>query len=94
MTKARRSMEESLKLIDMIIELVDARLPMSSRNPDIDRLGKNKYRMIILNKSDLADERMNLRWEKYFTDKGYYVLRLDSRTSSGMKTVQNLVMKA
>ena len=94
MTKAKRSMEESLKLIDMIIELVDARLPMSSRNPDIDRLGKNKYRMIILNKYDLADERMNAVWEKYFEEQGYFVLKLDSRSSNGMKTVQNTILKA
>ena len=59
MTKAKRQMQEDLKLIDLIIELVDARIPLSSRNPDIDELGKNKARLILLNKSDLADERYN-----------------------------------
>ena len=59
MTKARRQMQEDLKLIDLMIELVDARVPAASRNPDIDELGKNKARLILLNKSDLADERGN-----------------------------------
>lgn len=62
MTKAKRQMQEDLKLIDLIIELVDARIPLSSRNPDIDELGKNKARLILLNKSDLADERYNEQW--------------------------------
>ena len=53
MTKAKRQMQEDIKLIDLIIELVDARVPLSSRNPDIDELGKNKARMILLNKADL-----------------------------------------
>ena len=55
MTKARRMMEENIKLIDLVIEVVDARIPMSSRNPDIDNLAKNKARLILLNKSDLSD---------------------------------------
>ena len=56
MTKARRMMQEDIKLIDLVIELVDARVPFSSRNPDIDELAKNKSRLILLNKSDLADK--------------------------------------
>ena len=56
MTKAKRQMQEDIKLIDLVIELVDARIPLSSRNPDIDELGKNKARLIIMNKSDLSDE--------------------------------------
>ena len=68
MTKAKRQMQEDIKLIDLIIELVDARVPLSSRNPDIDELGKNKSRLILLNKSDLADERQNEAWktDRYF----------------------------
>ena len=62
MTKAKRQMQEDIKLIDLIIELVDARVPLSSRNPDIDELGKNKARMIRLNKADLADERQTRAW--------------------------------
>ena len=64
MTKAKRMMQENIKLIDLIIELVDARVPLSSRNPDIDELGKNKARLIILNKSDLAEERWNEAWSE------------------------------
>ena len=72
MTKARRQMQEDLKLIDLIIELVDARIPLSSRNPDIDELGKNKSRLILLNKSDLADEKYNEQWTTYFQKKGFF----------------------
>ena len=59
MTKAKRQMQEDIKLIDLVIELVDARIPLSSRNPDIDELGKNKARLILLNKADLASEAQN-----------------------------------
>ena len=62
MTKAKRAMKEDIKLIDLVIELVDARVPLSSRNPDIDDLAKGKARMVLLNKSDLADERVNAQW--------------------------------
>ena len=63
MTKARRMMQENIKLIDLVIELVDARIPISSRNPDIDELGKGKSRIILLNKSDLADPVWNKKGE-------------------------------
>ena len=55
MTKARRMMQENIKLIDIVVELVDARVPLSSKNPDIDELARNKYRLIVLNKADMAD---------------------------------------
>ena len=71
MTKARRMMQEDIKLIDLIIELVDARIPLSSRNPDIDDLGKNKARLILLNKSDLADDRYNEEWKDYFQSRDF-----------------------
>ena len=83
MTKARRMMEENIKLIDLVIELVDARIPLSSRNPDIDGLAKNKARIILLNKSDLSDERKNVMWIDYFTQKGFYVLKLNSTSGAG-----------
>ena len=70
MTKAKRQMQEDLKLIDLIIELVDARVPLSSRNPDIDQLGQNKSRLILLNKADLADERQNEGLERIFSEQG------------------------
>lgn len=94
MTKAKRQMQEDLKLIDLIIELVDARVPLSSRNPDIDRLGQNKSRLILLNKADLADERQNEAWKEYFQKKGFYVVKVDSRNGAGMKTIQNVIQEA
>ena len=94
MTKAKRQMQEDLKLIDLIIELVDARVPLSSRNPDIDSLGQNKARLIILNKADLADERQNEAWTEYFTEKGFHVVQVDSRKGGGMKRVQAMIQEA
>ena len=94
MTKAKRQMQEDLKLIDLIIELVDARVPLSSRNPDIDRLGQNKARLILLNKADLADERQNDAWKEYFEKKGFHVVKVDSRNGAGMKAIQNVIQEA
>lgn len=94
MTKAKRQMQEDIKLIDLVIELVDARIPLSSRNPDIDELGKNKARLILMNKSDLADERTSQAWNEYFKEKGYYVVGLDARSKAGMKNVTAVVMEA
>ena len=82
-----------MKLIDLVIELVDARVPSASRNPDIDELGKNKFRLIIMNKSDLSDEAKNQEWSRYFKEKGYFVVCLDSRSKNGMKAVQNTIME-
>lgn len=94
MTKARRMMEENMKLIDLLIELVDARIPFSSRNPDIDALGKNKARLILLNKSDLADESANKLWKEYFEKQGIYVLEVNSKSGSGIKAIHGLVQAA
>ena len=94
MTKAKRQMQEDIKLIDLIIELVDARVPLSSRNPDIDELGKNKARMILLNKADLADERQNRAWMEYFKGKGYSVVKVNSRSGAGMKAINSAVQEA
>ena len=94
MTKAKRQMQEDIKLIDLIIELVDARVPLSSRNPDIDELGKNKARLILLNKSDLSDERQNDAWKNYFQEKGFYVVKVDSRSGSGVKAIQAAIQEA
>ena len=94
MTKAKRQMQEDLKLIDLIIELEDARVPLSSRNPDIDQLGQNKSRLILLNKADLADERQNEAWKEYFQKRGFHVVKVDSRNGSGMKTIQNVIQEA
>lgn len=94
MTKARRMMQEDIKLIDLVIELLDARVPLSSRNPDIDDLAKNKSRLILLNKADLADNRKTKLWTAYFEEKGFFVVTLDSRSRGGMKAVQEEIMKA
>ena len=94
MTKAKRQMQEDLKLIDLIIELVDARIPLSSRNPDIDELGKNKSRLILLNKSDLADEKYNEQWTEYFQKKSFFVLKVNSRTGAGLKAIQGVIQEA
>lgn len=93
MTKARRMMQENIKLIDLVIELVDARIPISSRNPDIDELGKGKSRIILLNKSDLADPVWNKKWVEYFAAKGIGVLEINSRTGMGIKSIQGLVQE-
>lgn len=94
MTKAKRMMQENIKLIDLIIELVDARIPMSSRNPDIDELGKGKSRIILLNKSDLADAGLNQEWESFFKEKGYFVQPLNAKTGAGIKNIQALVQES
>ena len=94
MTKAKRQMQEDIKLIDLVIELVDARIPLSSRNPDIDELGKNKYRLILMNKADLADKKKTEKWSAYFKEKGFFVVSLDARTKNSMKTITDIVMEA
>ena len=94
MTKAKRMMQEDIKLIDLVIELTDARVPLSSRNPDIDELGKNKSRLILLNKSDLADERQNEKWEAYFREKGYFTARINARSGAGMKQIHGIIQEA
>ena len=94
MTKAKRMMQENIKLIDLVIELVDARVPLSSRNPDIDELGKNKSRLILLNKADLADNIMNEKWMEYFKEKGYFVLKVNSRSGDGLKAINQVVQEA
>lgn len=94
MTKAVRMMQENIKLIDLVIELVDARTPMSSKNPDIDSLAGNKSRVILLNKADLADPAGNTAWTEYFKKKGFHVLEINARTGAGVRAVQGLVQEA
>lgn len=94
MTKAKRQMQEDIKLIDLVIELVDARIPLSSRNPDIDELGKQKARLILMNKADLASEKQTEKWSEFFRAKGYFVVKLDARTKAGMKSISDVIMEA
>lgn len=94
MTKAVRQMKEDIKLIDIVIELVDARIPISSRNPDIDSLAAGKSRVIILNKADMADDKETDNWVKHFTDEGMIAVKLNSRSGNGMKQVKDAIAKA
>jgi len=84
MTKTRRMMEENLKLVDAVCEILDARIPISSRNPDIDLICGNKPRMIILNRTDLADQEMIKVWADYFRQKGWAVLATDCKSRKGI----------
>ena len=94
MTKAVRMMQENIKLIDIIIELTDARIPASGRNPDIDELGKNKFRLIILNKADLADPQVTREWKEYYQKTGAFVMEMNSKTGNEAAKVKDLVTKA
>lgn len=94
MTKAKRMMQENIKLIDLVIELVDARIPLSSRNPDIDELGKNKARLVLLNKADLAEDKWNDSWAEYFKKKGFSVVKVNSRKGGGIKSIQGVIREA
>lgn len=87
MAKARKKITEELKLVDIVIELLDARIPLSSRNPDVDNIVGNKKRMIVLNKSDLADEEINKQWKDYFSQKGIGVIFANSLKGNGLKEV-------
>jgi ribosome biogenesis GTPase A len=94
MTKAIRMMQENIKLIDIIIELTDARIPAAGRNPDIDELGKNKYRLIVLNKSDLADPAVTKKWREYYESNGLFVMEMNSKTGNEAGKVKDLIQKA
>ena len=94
MMKAKRMMQEDIRLIDLVIEIIDARVPLSSRNPDIDELGKNKARLIVLNKADLADERQNDAWAAFFQEKGYFTAKVNARSGAGMKKIQETIQEA
>jgi ribosome biogenesis GTPase A len=87
MAKARRQVTEKLKLIDIVIELIDARLPASSRNPMIDEIISHKPRLMLLNKADLADERSTKEWIAYFEAQGHKVLAIDAQSGKGMKEI-------
>ncbi|MCR5778707.1 MAG: ribosome biogenesis GTPase YlqF [Lachnospiraceae bacterium] len=94
MTKARRAMEEDIKLVDLLIELLDARCPLATRNPDIDKLGAGKARLVLLNKSDLADARSNDEWKEYFKNQGITAVILNAQRGEGMKQINAAVQTA
>ena len=84
MTKAQRMIEENLIMVDAVCEILDARIPYSSRNPDIDRLAGDKPRLVILNRVDLADPQMTARWRKYFESRGLAILETDAKSGKGV----------
>ena len=94
MTKAIRMMQENMKLIDIVIELTDARVPASGRNPDIDELAKNKYRLIVLNKAELADPKITDTWSDYYKEQGYFVYEMNSKTGNDQNKVIDLIYSA
>lgn len=94
MTKAKRMMQENIKLVDLILELVDARIPFSSRNPDIDEMGRQKARIILLNKCDLADENKTDLWSAYFKKQGFQVVQINSRSGAGLRAIYGAVEEA
>lgn len=87
MAKARREVTEKLKLVDIIFELVDARLPLSSRNPMIDEVVGQKIRLLILNKADMADDHQTKKWLKYFDERGHKAVAINSFDSKGLQQV-------
>jgi len=90
MAKARRQVTEKLKLIDIVFELVDARIPAASRNPMIDEIIINKPRIVLLNKADLADPVITKEWIRFFSDQGIRALAIDSQTGTGMKQITSV----
>lgn len=87
MAKTRRLISDNLKLVDVVLELVDARIPLSSRNPEIDRIVNNKPRVLVMNKSDIADSDANKKWLSYFKEKGIEALSVDSLSGRGVNSV-------
>ena len=94
MTKAKRAMQEDVKAVDLIIEIVDARAPMATRNPDIESLGQGKSRMIVMNKADLADEEASAAWTRWFQSKGYTCFLMDARSRKNLKQLMASIDKA
>ncbi len=93
MAKTRRQINEDLKLIDIVVEILDARIPISSQNPDIKEMTKNKKKIIILNKCDLSDERDNKRWTEYFEKQGNKVVLVNANNGKGVDEVIRQIQK-
>ena len=85
MAKTKRQIEEDLKIIDIVIEILDARIPISSQNPMISEMIKKKKKIIVLNKADLADDKQNSQWIKYFEKKGISAILVDSNSGKGIE---------
>lgn len=87
MAKARRRLQEALPLADVVAELADARVPESSRNPELDRLLTGKPRLLLLNKSDLADPAQTARWRAYYAERGVTALAIDCKSGTGLQAI-------
>jgi len=94
MTKAKRMMQENIKLIDVVVELVDARVPISSQNPEVRQLANQKPRIVVFNKIDLADPAQTDKWEKWFKEDGYVVAKVNSQNGQGIKQIGQAVKVA
>ncbi|MCR4840343.1 MAG: ribosome biogenesis GTPase YlqF [Lachnospiraceae bacterium] len=94
MSKAKRQMTDELKLIDAIIELVDARIPASSKNPDIEKMANGKARVLILNKYDMADPAVSAKWKKYYESRGYFVVTVNSKNRKDFKIVKDTIAES
>ena len=93
MAKAKRLIEDDLKLIDVVIEVIDARIPISSRNPDLNKMVKNKKKIIILNKSDLADDTQTKKWKEYLTNKDTIAISMNSLNNNRVNEIINTIEK-
>lgn len=94
MAKTRRLIKESLNLVDGVVELLDARVPYSSQNPELDSIVKNKPRIVLLNKCDVANQTATSMWIKHFEDKGVYAIAVDCKTGKGLNKFDDVVKKA
>lgn len=94
MTKAKRAMQDDIKLIDVVIELVDARIPFSSKNPDIDSLAAGRSRVLLLNKADMADDGVTEKWKRYYEEKGAFTVAVNATKKNQLKAVNQLIQKA
>jgi len=94
MAKAKRMMQDNIKLIDVVVEVLDARIPLSSKNPDIDEMAKGKSRLLLLNKADMADPVKTEAWKKYYESKGFFVNAINSKTGQGVKNTTEIIKKA
>ena len=94
MAKAKKMMQENIKLIDVVIEILDARIPFSSKNPDIDEMAKGKSRILLLNKADMADPKKTELWKSYYESKGFFVNAVNSKNGAGVKATTEIIKKA
>ena len=93
MAKTRKQIAEDLKLVDIVVEILDARIPISSQNPDIKQITQNKKKIIVLNKYDLADEKENQKWIEYFNKKGHKAILVDALSGKGINETIRLIQK-